>query len=441
MPPSGPERWGLSARLLIIGALAALLVSALGGWALRQNVQESLYKIFAQRLDEKAHRLIADLVVLSDGRLSISPGRYSDEFGRIFSGWYWQLESSTGEILNSRSLWDATLAIRSARPIVGSPSLQRLAGPRNTPLIGRVYPVEIEGRHASLRVFGSAADIEAELDEVENMLLVTQFLLIATLLLVSFLQVRIGLSPLRRLCARLSAVRSGDAERIGTGYGADLNPLAAEVDLLLTRNAKIVARARGHAADLSHALKKPLTILNGDPAVQQQPLLRQQVAAMSRLIDRHLAHAGSGAGEIRPIAIGERIAGLLALMRQLHRDRQLGWQVSMPDHLLWRGEPTDFEEMLGNLLDNAGKWAKSTVALRVTAADDEVVLDVADDGPGLSTEQIEQIGIRGRRFDESVEGSGLGLVITADIAETYGGSIELGRAELGGLMVTLRLPA
>jgi signal transduction histidine kinase len=438
MTLANPERWGLGARLFIIGALAALLVSSLGGWALRQSVQDSLYKSFGQRLDEKAQRLIAEMVLLPGSGLGLAPKRNNDEFGRIFSGWYWQIEGA-GEALGSRSLWDTSLDTASARPIAGNHGLQRLPGPQDMPLLGRAHPFSIDGRQVILHVYGPAGEIEEELEHLENILLITQLLLVGALLLINFLQLRLGLAPLRRLRNRLSAVRAGDAERIGSGYGADLNPLAGELDLLLARNAKIVARARGHAADLSHALKKPLSILNSDAAIQQQPLLRQQVAAMVRLIDRHLARAGSGAGELRPIAIAERIIGLINLMRRLHQERPIDWQLDVADDLQWRGEPTDFEEMLGNVLDNAGKWAARTVLVRAVANAGNVVITVADDGPGLPQEQIEQIGVRGQRFDESVEGSGLGLVITADIAETYGGEMKLGRAEQGGLLVTLRL--
>lgn len=440
MPPSRPERGslGLGLRLFVLGALAALLVSAIGGWALRQSVQSALHKSFEQRLGEKAERLSAELVELPAGGLGLR--RSGDEFGRIFSGWYWQLEG-TGQVRASRSLWDTGLVTGDARPVGAGSALRRLAGPQAMPLLGIARSIDIDGRPAVLHVYGPASETGDELQRLDQLLLLTQLGLVAALLLTSFLQVRIGLAPLRRLRTRLSAVRAGEAERIGGGYGADLAPLAGELDLLLARNAKIVARARGHAADLSHALKKPLSILNNDATVHQHPLLRQQVTTMSRLIDRHLARAGSGAGEIRPIAVGPRVASLVALIRRLHPDRALDWQLSIADDLHWRGEPTDFEEMLGNLLDNAAKWASSTVTIQAMAAADEIVVTIADDGPGLSAAQIEQSGSRGRRFDESIEGSGLGLVITADIAETYGGEVKLGRAELGGLQATLRLPA
>lgn len=439
MPFDANRHIGLETRLFILGVLSALLVSTIGGWALRQSVQTTLLNNFEQRLEEKAERLLAGLQVMPGETQVRWQGRNNDEFSRIFSGWYWQLES-TGEPQASRSLWDSRLDTGNARAIGATDQLRQLSGPQSLLITGIVRDIEIDGQAARLHVYGPAAEIDAELARFDRILLYTQTGLVIALLLSSALQVRLGLQPLRRLRDRLMAVRTGAADSVGSDYGPELEPLAQELDLVLARNARIVERARGHAADLSHALKKPLSLLATDPSLQEHALLRQQVAAMSQLIDRHLARAGSGAGSVRQVAVGESIDGLLALMQRLHRERPINWQTDIPGTLSWRGEQTDFEEMLGNLLDNAAKWAKSCVTVTASRQHHEIVLVIADDGPGLSEEQIRETGIRGRRFDESVEGSGLGLVITSDIAETYGGDLTLERGPLGGLQVVLRLP-
>lgn len=439
MPSSQIQRFGLASRLVTIGAVAALLVSILGGWVLRQSVQTTLLNHFEQRLEEKAERLLAAFSVVSGETRVRWEGRSNDEFARIFSGWYWQLESK-GELLASRSLWDSRLDTERAIAVADNPELMTLAGPQNLALIGMVRDIEIDGIPARLHLYGPAADTANEMTRLDRILLFSQLGLVLTLLITSLLQVRLGLVPLRRLRDRLIAVRTGKATNVGDDYGPELAPVVQELDLVLTRNARIVDRARGHAADLSHALKKPLSLLAADSELNQNLLLRQQINAMSQLIDRHLARAGSGAGSIRQVAVAECVIGLIGLMQRLHADRKLSWQVDISNDLHWRGEQTDFEEMLGNLLDNAGKWARSQVLIRAARQHHEIVIEIADDGPGLSPEQIRETGVRGQRFDESVEGSGLGLAITSDITETYGGEMSIGRAALGGLMLALRLP-
>lgn len=433
------RRFGLASRLVALGVIAALLVSTLGGWVLRQSVQKSLLGYFEQSLDEKADRLLAGFFVMPDDGQVRWQGRSNDEFARIFSGWYWQLEGA-GEVQASRSLWDSRLDFRQATPVSNNPALKGLEGPGGTALMGITRDIEVEGLPARLHVYGPASDIAMELKHLDRILLFTQLGLIVSLLMASILQVKLGLIPLRRLQERLISVRRGDASHVGNEYGPELAPLAQELDLVLTRNARIVDRARGHTADLSHALKKPLSLLAADQELQKNSLLRQQLCAMSRLIDRHLARAGSGAGSVRQVAVAHCIQGLLELMRRLHRERSLDWRGEVSEALSWRGEQTDFEEMLGNLLDNAGKWARSRVTVQADRQHDEIIIRIADDGPGLSSAQIRETGVRGRRFDESVEGSGLGLAITADIAETYGGELTLEAGPLGGLQAVLRLP-
>ncbi|MHA7600786.1 sensor histidine kinase [Alicycliphilus sp. T452] len=436
-PPAEPRRGaGLAARLLLIGLLAALAITTAGGWVLRHRLEAVVLRSAEQGLAERAERVAAQL---RDGA-----GTGSGEFHAIFSGWYWQLEGAAQPVRRSRSLWDSGLDTSAARPVPGSRALLRLAGPRGEPLLGLRRSVD---GGAVLHVFGPAAETDAEVERIGQVLLSMQGVFIALLMLLTVLQVRIGLRPLRRLGAQLQRVRGGDATQIGAGYGPDLDPLAAQIDEVLERNARIVERSRHHAADLSHALKKPLALLAGAAAPQAhaQALRGQvlaQVAAMSGLIDRHLARAGSGAGDMRWIAVAPRLSAIVALMRTLHGARALDWELDAPAGLRWNGEPTDLEEMAGNLLDNAGKWARARVRCTARAlAGGGIEIRVEDDGAGLPAHQRAEAEAarRGRRFDEEVDGSGLGLAIVRDIAATYGGALTLGQGSLGGLGCTLVL--
>jgi len=272
-------------------------------------------------------------------------------------------------------------------------------------------------------------------------LLAVPLALSVVLVVLSVLQARIGLAPMRRLQAALARVRGGEAERIGDDFGPDLAPLAQQIDDVLLRNARIVERSRHHVADLGHALKKPLALLathaRQDAVPSEQ--VHRQVSAMTGLIDRHLARAASGAGQARWVGVAEVLEGVLALVRHLHAARGLAWEVDIEPGLRWQGHAADLEEMAGNLLDNAGKWARSTVRLRALRVDGRVLLQIEDDGPGLSAEQIDAAGHRGRRFDESVDGSGLGLAIVDDIVRTYDGRLALDAGALGGLRCQLTL--
>lgn len=430
-------RLGLAGRLILFGTLTASGLALLGGWLLHGAPHEAMRNSFDQRLEERADLIVARISNHPGNVPSYAPPHGGDDFERIFSGWYWRL-TGPGVELHSRSLWDATVS-----GVQGGEG-ERLdaTGPRQEPLFGLRRELAQAGE-LQLEVFGPSAPVLDELRAFDQRLLLLLIGLLLALTAVTLLQVRFGLRPLVRLRRTLGAVEEGEREALGSGYGPDLDPFAQELDGLLERNARIVARARGHAADLAHALKKPLALLRGEAdagtAVPSE-LIRAQVQGMVRLIDRHLARAGSGAGEWRRVALRPRVEALLALMRQLHGARALQWSLEMPDGLDWRGDPTDLEEMLGNLLDNAGKWAASEVRISANREGGHLHLRIDDDGPGLSAAQFAQAAQRGRRFDEQVEGTGLGLAITADIANTYEGRLALAPSPLGGLRAELILP-
>jgi signal transduction histidine kinase len=431
---------GLSARLMALGLLSALLIGGAGGWVLREQLHRLVLRSFELALLERSDRLQAELASLPDERLALERIESAGDFGRIFSGWYWQL-SYRGEERRSRSLWDSGLQLAQARPLPQNAGLLQLTDPRGEAILGTRRVLLLGGEAATLHVFGPARETQGEWRRIDQVLLLSQGAFILALLGFTVLQLRLGLAPLRRLRERLGAVKSGAAEQLGQGYGPDLDPIAGEMDEVLSRNARIVERARHHAADLSHALKKPLALLGAEArggAVGSERV-KAQVQMMAGLIDRHLARAGSGAGDLRHVAVAPRLAALLALMRRLHGDRGLDWALDVPEALRWSGEASDLEEMVGNLLDNAGKWAGQRVRVSARVLGNGVEIQVDDDGPGLQDEQLAQAVQRGRRFDESVEGHGLGLAIVSDIAQTYGGRLELVRSALGGLGCRLLL--
>lgn len=437
------EGAGLAARLLAIGLLSAMLVSTAGGWYLRHKLQDVVLRSVEQGLAERADRLVA-LLAPRDGQPA-APARLEagGEFQAIFSGWYWQLLDGSGRLERSRSLWDSSLDTSHAASEPARTGLLRLPGPRGEALLGLRRALGQDGAASTLYIFGPAQETDAELERIDQVLLTAQGVFIVLLGLLTWLQVRVGLRPMRRLSSALAQVREGRAQSLGTGYGPDLDPLAAQIDEVLARNARIVERSRHHAADLSHALKKPLALLSTTAARGNldREQVRAQVVSMSNLIDRHLARAGSGAGDMRWVSVAPRLQALVALMRTIHATRHLAWTLDVAEDLRWNGEPTDLEEMVGNLLDNAGKWAASRVSLTVSRGEggSGIEVRVEDDGEGLQDHQVRQAAQRGRRFDESVAGSGLGLAIVRDIAGTYSGSLALGRSALGGLQAVLRL--
>ncbi|MDO5103737.1 MAG: sensor histidine kinase [Lautropia sp.] len=448
------NRVDLASRLVVLGMVVVLGITGIGGWLLHWQLHNTVLRSAQGVIDDRADRIAAGLLPSVDGQIVLDNRLVHDEFRSIFSGWYWQLEKGS-EVERSRSLWDSSLNVSAAKFLERDAALYQLTGPRQELLLGVRRQVVIDGKDYQLYVFGPGENTRAELARIDRILMMLLAGLSTALLLGMILQVRIGLRPLRRLHGALSRIHEGDGNRVGVGYGPDLDPLAAEIDEVLDRNARIVTRSRGYAADLSHALKKPLALLSADAAgmTADAAMVRKQVGAMYQLIERHLSRAGSGAGDQRRINVNECMQGLLGLMQKLHATRQLQWQLTLPGQVFWRGEQTDLEEMLGNLLDNAGKWAKSRVEVEVRVREEDVCVRqgpatrsggleilIGDDGEGLDEDEMSRAKRRGLRFDESIEGSGLGLAIACDIAETYGGTLDLGRSSLGGLQIALRLP-
>ncbi|UXC19285.1 sensor histidine kinase [Comamonas squillarum] len=466
---SPARRWSLAARMAALVIVPSLLVMGLGGWWLRYEVHASLLGSMSRSLEEKSERIHARLALLPDGRVQEAAGG-SDEFSAIFSGWYWQLQGQARAPLRtaaepvvlarSRSLWDQPDLVVSPARLWGSERLQQARGPQQEPLLVQHFSVQLAAGAAPmhLQVFGPAQPLMASLRRIDQILGITSAMLILLIGALVWLQLRVGLAPLKRLVgviAGLDKPLPGAApatEQIAQlPLGADLQPLQQELAALLARNTQVVERSRSHAADLNHALKKPLSLLMahaGSGAALPADLVLQQTTAMARLIDRYQARTFSDATLVHgpsaglPVDVLACARQMLAMLRQLHQASDLDWQlVEEGVALWWRGERADLEELLGNLLDNAGKWAASQVRLTVYGrATQGLVLQVEDDGPGMTAAQMQAAGARGQRFDETVDGTGLGLSITQQIVQGYEGRLQWRKSEaLKGLLVRVEM--
>ena len=263
-------------------------------------------------------------------------------------------------------------------------------------------------------------------------------------------QVRKGLASFNELRANLGGVRDGRDARLEGEYPSEVQPLVSELNQLLADREQRITRAHRKAGDLAHGLKTPLTLLNQQAerakAAGQLDLanaIHQQIERMRRQIDYHLAHARASASGGNPSARSHVLTsadGLARTMMAIHADKQVRVEVHVAHEHFVRAQREDLDEMLGNLVDNACKWAQSRVEI-TSSSNGQTEITVDDDGPGLAPELRETVLQRGVRADEAAPGSGLGLAIVADLVELYGGSISLTSAPLGGLRATLRLPS
>ena len=305
------------------------------------------------------------------------------------------------------------------------------------------------GTTYSYAVAGDAAEIDRDLSEFTRLLIAALGILGLGLLVATFFQVRFGLRPLRAIRQKLAEIRSGETEKLEGEIPDEIRPLQRELNALIQSNREIVDRARTHVGNLAHALKTPLSVISNEARTHKGPLsdkVVEQAEIMRTQITHHLDRArvvarSSVIGDITDV---DQV--LQALKRTLHRiygDRGLDLIVEASTGLKFQGERHDFEEMVGNLLDNACKWAKSRVRADAKQADGPArfTVIVDDDGPGLSKVELAKGVKRGQRLDESKPGSGLGLSIVADLAHLYKGRFELEPSPEGGLRAKLELPA
>jgi signal transduction histidine kinase len=433
----------LRLRLLIGAVLAIAFILLLVGFGLSRVF--STYAADRYRSDMSAimDQLAASLEIRK-GKAVVTDQPSDPRFGLPGSGLYWQVISEDGTVIRSRSLWDVELSLAALR--AGPYGFRETEGPDGAPILVDLRRVEIEtpggNRPFTLLAAFDRSVIDAAISQYHGAMGIMLAATASVLVAAAFLQIGIGLAPLLRLQLGLTRVRSGLVDQFEGEGPAELKPLVLELNQLLKERETAVERARARASDLAHGLKTPLTVLlhvaDGLPG-PEKALIRQQVDLIRQRADRQLQSARLGVEQMAQTGLASLTGKLVSVLLPVTSARGVDWNVRLDDGLTADMDPADLAEALGNVLDNATRFARSVIAVSAVREGGVIHLEVEDDGPGVEEAALTEIAGRGVHLGGG-EGSGLGLAISADVLAAYGGGLSFARSELGGLQVTLTLP-
>ena len=446
---SGPS---LTRRIAVLLAGWTVVAVAVTASIVIAVYARSVERDFAAVLSAHLTTLVAS-VGYRDDRLTAPQALTAAEsrFAVPGSGWYWVVEPiETPDVarVSSPSLGASPIPVPTDAPPFEGLDYRRsygVAGPAGSRLLAVESEIELEGgRPVRFRVFGNQDESDRRVRDFAFTLLLALGALGVGTVIAGIAVVRLGLRPLERVRLALQDVREGRATRIEEEAPREIAPLVEEVNALVAGNRRIVERARTQVGNLAHGLKTPLSVIVNEGARVPEPsrgTLREQADRMRAQIDAYLDRARIAAGSrgsLTATPVDEVIERVLGALRRLRADRRFEWEGATD--LVFEGERHDLEEVVGNLLENAAKWARRTIWIRAERSAERFVLTVEDDGPGLPDGGAERALSRGVRLDESVEGTGLGLSIVRDIVSEYGGEIALDRSEAGGLRAQVTLP-
>ncbi len=435
--------WLSAVWLVVALAGTALLLTALYSRALDSGLTEAL--------EFNLNRLVNATNEANSAENSTVDAP-DPKFQRPRSGWYWTISDENGNLLNVSS---SVVGIE-LPPLAGPLDAQntRTAVARDT-FGTQIRMIERENtvNEQKLRILvtGNLDEIFRLADDFRSQALIVLGAVGATLAIMSAIGARIMLLPVGRLRAAVEAVREGEVERVVGTFPYEIAPLAEEVNALLRSNSGIIERSRSQVGNLAHGLKTPLAVIRNESEGKKTALAKvvlSETEKMTQIVTTYLDQARLAA---RTKIVGRKTDAvtttnrLVRVMTKIHPSKKVTLQPAPPNVPWFRGEDSDFEEMVGNLLDNACKWSRSEVS--VSLADDTwagsraLKVAVEDDGKGLNEDEATAVLRRGVRLDEKTPGSGLGLDIVKELVDVYGGGFVLGRSELGGLRAELLLPA
>ncbi|MFZ1415806.1 MAG: sensor histidine kinase [Defluviicoccus sp.] len=447
----------LRLRLLLGAAFSIAAALLIAGLILAELFARHVHDRFRVELGHHLDQLAAALDVDVAGEPMLTRPPSDPRFERPLSGLYWQIAAAGRSVLRSRSLWDQALELPAAVSSDGLIREHRMAGPGNWRLLVLERSLLLPDAPATLRVAVAEdeSDLLAALRAFNRTLALSLAALAVVLIIAAVFQVTLGLRPLGWLRDELAEIRSGRKRRFARPMPTEVQPLIEDLNALLDHADEVVERARLQAGNLAHGLKTNLSVLANaaeklaapDDSARRTdsgPLILAQIAAMRRHLDHHMARARAAAAAGLPGAltdVGACVSALIRVMQKVHADRKLSIRSEIPGGLAFAGDRQDLEEMLGNLLDNACKWATGKIEVTASREGPMLIISVDDDGSGLAPEQWQAALAPGIRLDQTVAGSGLGLAVVGDLVRLYGGHMELAQSPLGGLRARIRLPA
>jgi len=457
-PLSSTPLASLARRMGLIAAGWIFVLLLVGGVALERMLTTQVESNFDEQLEYILTAMIASAEIDPFGEVWFYRTLGDQRFLEPGSGLYWQISGGEYEPIASRSLWDRTLKLQGAIGEGGHfdseahfHNSDQFAG---EPLRIAERTVILPGSETrwTFAVASATEQMDTQVGRVRLILIWSFAVLGLGLLVMATLQIRYGLSPLRRVRAAIQNLRTTGANRITEPLPLEVQPLVDELNALIEHSEKQAEEARRHAGNLAHALKTPLTVLT-NAATARAPDLGEAVMRETRTMQRHVDHHLARARAVGRRAVGHaktNVMGCAEAVRRaverLHPDGRLDIAGSRSATVAL--ERQDLDELLGNLIENAAKYGGGSVFVTIDPDEDEAPRDpkqcliwVEDDGPGIPEAERIRIFDRGVRLDTDKPGTGLGLAIVRDVAEIYGGSVRLGTSEdLGGLLVELRLP-
>jgi signal transduction histidine kinase len=445
----------LRLRLIVASALAITLALTASSLLLSRLFAEHVERRTDAELNTHLNQIVASLEVAPDGTLQNTGEPADPRFQRPYSGLYWQIDQQSGPRQRSRSLWDFELTPSPATFPAGAIQHVSLLGPGNSTLFAIDRAVRIGPATGPLSLHITVGIDRHDIDIATSnfrTVLAQSLLAIGTALLLAFAaMLQIGLLPLKRLSSALQRMHVGERTNVDGTYPSEVQSLVDDVNRLLDKEHETVARARERASDLAHGFKTPLAVLSAvsrdlkrEDRTAAAAEIDMQIDLMGRHVSRELARvrmSGASAVERGGIAVRPIADKVVAALRRIAEDRDLSFTVDGAASIRFAGDDTDLLELLGNLCENASKWARTSIRVGISRRGADVVLVVEDDGPGIDEGQRNEVLARGRRLDEGTDGSGLGLAIVTKTVEAYAGGIGLSRSTLGGLRVEVTLPA